>query len=117
MWCSVLIEAVVLRGVRYRHRVCCCYAHRQQHTRTRIAAAYAYAPRRYAVSGSEIADAPAIHTCAMRRLLRDVQYWPSVWCYAMSGTDLAYGATRERPIWYSPPRAYAYGTARCPVLT
>eukprot|EP00961_Rhodomonas_salina_P303053 3941078-Rhodomonas_salina.5 len=32
-------------------------------------------------------------------LLRDAQYWPSVWCYALAtdvrGTKLAYGATRS----------------------
>eukprot|EP00961_Rhodomonas_salina_P094706 1274579-Rhodomonas_salina.3 len=27
------------------------------------------------------------------RLLRDIRYWHSVWCYAMSGTGLAYAAT------------------------
>eukprot|EP00961_Rhodomonas_salina_P032680 440688-Rhodomonas_salina.1 len=27
-------------------------------------------------------------------VLRDVRYWHSVWCYAMYGTEIVYGATR-----------------------
>eukprot|EP00961_Rhodomonas_salina_P016577 223394-Rhodomonas_salina.2 len=28
-------------------------------------------------------------------LLWDVRYWPSVWCYFMCGTEVAYGARRR----------------------
>eukprot|EP00961_Rhodomonas_salina_P208565 2814635-Rhodomonas_salina.1 len=29
------------------------------------------------------------------RMLRDMRYWHSVWCYALSGTDIAYAQVRR----------------------
>eukprot|EP00961_Rhodomonas_salina_P092647 1246879-Rhodomonas_salina.2 len=58
------------------------------------------------------------------RLLRDVRYRHSVCCYAMSGTDIAYAATRCPVLRYAMPLKVRYrdrlccyqSATRCPVL-